>query len=74
MCIRDRLLDQNVHTRTQAGQTDGMVQQRGDRDADGLYLWEHGVVVGEPAAAELLGGEVAALSIRIRDSHQIGIS
>ena len=50
-----------------------MVQQRGDRDADGLHLREHGVVVGEPAAAELLSGELAALSIRIRDAHQIGI-
>ena len=71
---RNRLFDQNVHARTQAGQTDGMVQQRRNRDADGLHLRKHGVVVGEPAAAELLGSELAALSIRIRDSNQIGIS
>jgi hypothetical protein len=63
-----------VHTRTQTGQTDGMVQQGGNRDADGFHLREHGVVIGEPAATELLGSELSALSIRIRDPYQIGIS
>ena len=70
---RDWLFDQNVYTSTKTSQTHGVVQKGWNSDADGLHLGEHGVVVREPAAAELLCGELSAFSIGVRDPHQIGI-
>ena len=69
----DRLLDQHMHARLQAGQADAMVQQGGHGDADRLHLREHRAVIGEPAAAELLHRQGAALLIRIGHADQLGI-
>ena len=69
----DRLLDQHMHTRLQAGQTHPVVQQGRHGDAHRLHLAQHVAVVGKPAAAELLGRQSAADLVGVGHAHQLGI-
>ena len=57
----------------EARQTNGMVQERGHSDTDRLHLRQHVAVIPEPAAIELLSGELAAVGIRVSNTHELCI-
>ena len=70
----DRLFNQHMLSRLQTGEAHGMVQQGRHRNADGLHLLEHGPVIGEPTAAELLNRQLAAIGIRIGHPDEVGVA
>ena len=69
----DRLFDQHMQPRLEAGQTNGVMQQGGHGNADRFHLAEHRAVVSEPAAAELLHRHGTAIAIGISHTDKFGV-
>ena len=70
----DRLLNQDMKTGFEAGHPHGVMQQRGNSNADRLHLSEHGAVVREPTAAELFGGQATPVGVGVRHTNQLCIA
>ena len=71
---RDRLFNQYMHARLEAGHADAVVQQCRHGNADRLHLLQQVGVGRKPAATELLNGQLAALRIGIGHTNQFGIA
>ena len=69
----DRLFNQHMHARLQAGHADPVVQQGRHGNANRFHLLQQVGVGRKPAATELLNGQLAALRIGIGHTDQFGI-
>ena len=62
-----------MQTRIQAGQANGVVQQRGHGNTNRFHLGKHVAVVREPTAIELLSGQLPAVGIGVSHPHQLSV-